>query len=140
MDTATETKTLAALIAEIKADGKIDAGEITALNALLYKDGKIDHDELKAVCELNEACGTAEGTDSGWKGAFARIIADGVLKDAESPGKIDKDEAALLNQLFSNDGKIDENEVAALALIKQEATNGIHEDMNSLFERAGIAA
>lgn len=111
------------LVSAIIEDGKIDANEIEQLKTSLYKDEKIDKEELNALFEINDACSDNADNDPQWPEFFGRAIADGVLKDEESPGVIDKDEAEYLTEKLMADGSVDSAEKRALEIIRAEATS-----------------
>lgn len=120
-------ETLNGLVQAIIEDGKIDADEIQQLKDNLYTDGTIDRDELDAVFQINDAVSDNAENDPSWPNEFARIVADGVLKDENSPGVIDSEEATYLTEKIMADGGVDTAEKAALQLIRTEATSIVPE-------------
>lgn len=100
----------------ILADGIIDANEVKQLRQLLYEDDVIDRDEADLLFELSDATSGADN-DASWQALFVKAISDYVLKDEESPGVIDDDEAAYLMGKIEADGVIDANELALLVNI-----------------------
>lgn len=116
-------ETLNGLVEAIIADGKIDNDEITQLKDNLYTDGEIDREELEAIFRINDAVSDNPENDPSWPDTFARMVADGVLKDAATPGVIDEEEAQFLTDSIMSDGGVDSAEKAALLLIRQEATS-----------------
>ena len=105
----------------ILADGIIDADEVRTINQAIYEDGKIDREEADFMFELNDAVSGKENHYS-WKDLFVKAITDHVLKDDQSYGSVDDDEADYLIGKIQGDGKIDETEQALLLKIIEKAT------------------
>ena len=107
-------------MAELLADGVIDAEEVAKLKEVLYADGVIDKEEADFLFELNDAV-TGKANDASWDAFFVQAIADFLLKDEVSPGEIDKDEAAWLVEKIGADGQVDGTEKTLLEKLKAEA-------------------
>ena len=105
---------------EILEDGIIDKEEVIKLEKLLYEDGVIDREEADFLFELNDAT-TGNANDPSWATFFVKAISDHVLKDEESPGEIDADEAKWLIGKIEGDGQVDEIESNLLSAIKKDA-------------------
>jgi len=121
------------LKSEILEDGVIDAGEIAKLREVLYDDGVIDRDEAEFLFSLNDTVASGEATvadDADWSGLFVEALSDHVLKDEESPGTIDADEAAYIMEKIGADGQVDGNELALLVAISAGATGESPDDFN----------
>lgn len=108
------------LKADLLADGIIDAAEVEKLKEILYADGIIDKEEADFLFELNDAV-TGKDNDPSWESFFIQAIADFLLKDEVSPGEIDADEAAWLEEKIGADGQVDGTEKALLEKLKVEA-------------------
>lgn len=108
------------LKADLLADGIIDAAEVEKLKEILYADGVIDKEEADFLFELNDAV-TGKDNDPSWESFFIQAIADFLLKDEFSPGEIDADEAAWLEEKIGADGQVDGTEKALLEKLKVEA-------------------
>lgn len=108
------------LKADLLADGIIDAAEVEKLKEILYADGVIDKEEADFLFELNDAV-TGKDNDPSWESFFIQAIADFLLKDEVSPGEIDADEAAWLEEKIGADGQVDGTEKALLEKLKVEA-------------------
>jgi len=105
---------------DILADGVIDAEETTKLRERLYADDVIDREEADFLFRLNDAT-TGKDNDSEWKNLFVEAITDHVLKDEQSPGIIDDDEANYLIEKIQGDGQVDDTELALLVNICENA-------------------
>ena len=108
------------LKADLLADGIIDAAEVEKLKEILYADGVIDKEEADFLFELNDAV-TGKDNVPSWESFFIQAIADFLLKDEVSPGEIDADEAAWLEEKIGADGQVDGTEKALLEKLKVEA-------------------
>lgn len=113
-------KTLEQLKNELLADGKIDAEEVKELKDALYADGVIDKDEAEFLFELNDAVSGKDNAPE-WKEFFKQAIADFLLKDENSPGEIDPEEAAWLKAKIAADGQVDDAEKELLVTLKAQA-------------------
>jgi len=109
------------LVADIIADGKVDAQEVAKLREVLYADGEIDREEADALFKINDAVSGNEN-DPAWKDFFVKAIAKHVLGDTKSPGAVDDEEATWLVAAVEGDGTVDEIEKAMLVNIKAKAT------------------
>lgn len=109
------------LKASILADGIIDAEEVRTISKAIYEDGKIDREEADFMFALNDAV-TGKENHYSWKDLFVKAITDHVLKDDQSYGSVDDDEADYLIGKIQGDGKIDEIEQALLLKIIEKAT------------------
>jgi len=105
-----------ALKKQLLEDGIIDAAEVNALRTELYEDGIIDREEADFLFDLNDATSGADN-DASWQALFVEALSDYVLKDEESPGVIDDDEAGYLKSKIESDGVVDANELALLVNI-----------------------
>jgi hypothetical protein len=105
----------------VLADGIVDADEVRAINNILYEDGKIEREEANFMFDLNDVVSGRENHYS-WKDLFIKAITDHVLKDEQSYGAVDEDEADYLIGRIKSDGKIDETEQALLLKIVEKST------------------
>lgn len=112
--------TLQELKADLLADGIIDAAEVAKLKEILYADGVIDKEEADFLFEINDAV-TGKENDPSWESFFIQAISDFLLKDEVSPGEIDADEAAWLEEKIGADGQVDGTEKALLENLQKEA-------------------
>lgn len=112
--------TLHELKANLIADSIIDASEVAQLKEILYADGAIDKEEAEFLFELNDAV-SGNHNDETWNAFFIQAISDFLLKDEESPGQIDPEEAAWLESKIGSDGQVDDVEKALLESLKVEA-------------------
>ena len=101
----------------ILADGVIDADEVAQLRALLYDDGVIDRDEAELLFRLNDGCTSHH---SSWEDLFLDALVAHLLEDEDSPGELDKDEAAWLADKILADGEVDELERALLVRLQDK--------------------
>jgi len=115
-----QTAPIADVVKDILEDGKIDDAEVTQLRTRLYADGKIDKDEAEALFTINDGV-KGKANAAGWKNLFADAVCDHLLKDDESPGVVDEDEAAWLIAKLEGDGDIDDNEKFLLQSLKEKA-------------------
>jgi uncharacterized membrane protein YebE (DUF533 family) len=109
------------LKALILSDGIIDADEVRTINQTIYEDGKIDREEADFMFDLNDAVSGKENHYS-WKDLFVKAITDYVLKDDQSYGAVDDEEAEYLIGKIQGDGTIDEIEQALLLKIIEKAS------------------
>lgn len=112
--------TLQELKANLLADSVIDAAEVAQLKEFIYADGAIDKEEAEFLFELNDAV-SGNCNDETWNAFFIQAISDYLLKDPESPGEIDSEEAAWLEAKIGADGRVDGIEKALLESLKAEA-------------------
>ncbi len=105
----------------VLADGIIDADEVRTINQILYEDGKIEREEAELLFDLNYVVSGRENHYS-WKDLFVKAITDHVLKDEQSYGTVDEDEADFIISRIKSDGKIDETEQALLLKIIEKST------------------
>jgi hypothetical protein len=105
----------------ILADGVIDADEVAKIRDRLYEDGIIDREEAEFLFKLNDAVSGKEN-DPSWQAFFVEALSDHVLKDEETPGVIDADEATFLIDRIKGDEKIDETELQLLINVCDTAT------------------
>ncbi len=115
------TATLEELASAVLEDGIIDADEVAKIRERLYDDGVIDREEADFLFALNDGV-SGKDNDPGWTDLFVEAITDHVLKDDESPGVIDEDEASYLIEKIKGDGQVDANELALLVNITANAT------------------
>ena len=108
------------LVADIIADGKVDAQEVETLRKELYADGKIDREEANALFKINNAV-TKNQNDPAWKPFFVDAITMHILGDVNSPGAVDEEEAKWLVAAVEGDGVLDETEKALLINLKAKA-------------------
>ena len=107
---------------ELLADGIIDSAEVQKMKDALYADGVIDKEEAEFLFEINDAVSGKENAKE-WGSFFAQAICDFLLKDENSPGEIDAQEAAWLLDKVGADGKVDDVEKALLVKLQSEAKN-----------------
>ena len=125
-------------VAEIIADGVVDADEAAAIRAELYADGLIDKGEMDQLFEINDAV-TGNDNAPEWDQLMVDAISDGVLADEESPNEIDAEEAAYLIEKIGADGQVDGVEKAILENIIAKATK-IDQTLVDFAVANGIAA
>ncbi len=116
------TQSLADLQAAVIADGIVDADEVSKLRERLYADGVIDKDEAEFIFNINDAV-TGNANDPAWQALFVDAICDFVLKDEQSPGAVDGDEAAWLLERIQRDQQLDDTERALLKALESRATS-----------------
>lgn len=119
----------------IVADGVIDAVEAKQLRELIYADGKIDREEAEFLFSLNDAV-SGKKNDGGWTTLFVEAICDYLLKDDESPGEVDEDEANWLIQKIQRDEQVDELEKALLHMLANKAAS-MPDNLKQLIESLG---
>lgn len=112
--------TLQELMADLLADGVIDAAEVAKLKEILYADGSIDKEEANLLFEINDAV-TGKENDPSWESFFIQAISEFLLEDEVSPGEIDSDEAEWLVEKIGADGQVDGLEKALLMNLQKEA-------------------
>lgn len=115
------TASLEEFASEVLEDGIIDSDEIAKIRERLYDDGIIDREEADFLFALNDGV-SGNDNDPGWTDLFVEAISDHVLKDDESPGVIDEDEASHLIKKIEGDGQVDATELALLVNITANAT------------------
>jgi uncharacterized tellurite resistance protein B-like protein len=113
---------------DILADGVIDADEVAQLRAILYDDGVIDRAEADLLFRLNDGCSSFH---SSWEDLFLDALVAHLLEDDESPGELDKSEAAWLADKILADGEVDELERALLVRLQDEGAT-LPEDLANL--------
>ena len=106
---------------DILEDGVIDLDEVAKIKERLYADDVIDRDEADFLFALNDETSGNEN-DPGWQALFVEALSDHVLKDEESPGVIDDNEADYLIEKIKGDGVVDANELKLLVNICATAT------------------
>ena len=114
-------KSLEDLKIDILEDGVIDSDEVAKIKERLYADDVIDRDEADFLFALNDETSGKEN-DPGWQALFVEALSDHVLKDEESPGVIDDNEADYLIEKIKGDGVVDANELKLLVNICATAT------------------
>jgi hypothetical protein len=122
------TNTLSDFKTAILEDGVIDAEEVSKIKERLYEDGIIDREEADFLFDLNDAVSGKEN-DPSWSKFFVEAISDHVLKDDQSPGEIDQDEASYLIDKIKGDGQVDQTELALLVNICENATGDTPENL-----------
>ena len=127
-------KSLSELKQAIIEDGIVDAAEVAQLRERLYADGVIDREEADFLFAVNDAV-SGNANDSSWCDLFVESICDHLLKDDESPGAVDKSEAAWLIAQIRGDNNVDDNERALLAALGKKATS-IPDSLKELIESA----
>lgn len=120
--------------ADILEDGVIDAQEVDKIRQRIYEDGIIDREEADFLFKLNDGA-TGKDNDPAWKELFVQALSDHVLKDEESPGVVDQDEASYLIEKIEGDDKVDEAELALLVDVTVKATK-CHESLNTFVLKA----
>lgn len=113
-------KPLNDLAKDILEDGIIDAEEVDKIKQRIYADGIIDREEADFLFELNNGASGKENHPS-WKELFVEALSDHVLKDEQSPGVVDEDEASYLVEKIKGDGLVDDIELALLVNITATA-------------------
>lgn len=115
------TASLEEFAREVLEDGIIDADEIAKIRERIYDDGIIDREEADFLFRLNDGV-SGKDNDPGWTDLLVEAISDHVLKDDESPGVIDEDEATYLIDKIKGDGQVDMTELSLLVNILANAT------------------
>ncbi len=123
------SKSLDEFASDILDDGIIDAEEVGRIKERIYEDGIIDRDEADFLFKLNDGASGKEN-DPSWKDLFVEAMSDHVLKDEESPGVVDADEASYLIEKIKGDGVVDDVELALLVNVTANAKE-CHESLNS---------
>jgi uncharacterized membrane protein YebE (DUF533 family) len=113
-------KSLKELVADITADGVVDADEVAGIRQRIYADGKIERDEAEFLFAINDAV-SGQANHPSWQKLFVEALTSHLLEDEESPGEVDEKEATWLIQQVEGDRQIDETEKALLASIKANA-------------------
>jgi hypothetical protein len=108
------------LLADVQADGKVDAGEVVALRTQIFEDGVVDRAEADAMFALNDSV-TGADNDPTYTSLMVDVIANHVLNDSESPGVVDEDEANWLIEKVEADGQVDGVELAIARSIAAQA-------------------
>lgn len=108
------------LLADVQADGKVDAGEVVALRTQIFEDGVVDRAEADAMFALNDSV-TGADNDPTYTSLMVDVIANHVLNDSESPGVVDEDEANWLIEKIEADGQVDGVELAIARSIAAQA-------------------
>lgn len=124
------TQSLDDFTTAILDDGVIDSDEVAKIKERLYEDGVIDREEADFLFALNDAVSVKEN-DPSWSDFFVEAISDHVLKDDESPGSIDEDEAAYLIEKIKGDGSVDAVELSLLVNISANSTSENPESFNN---------
>lgn len=110
------------LVADLIADGKVDAQEVAKLREVLYADGEIDREEADALFKINNAVSGNQNAPA-WKDFFVNAITKHLVGDPKSPGAVDDDEAKWLVAAIEGDGVLDDAEKALLVNIKAKASD-----------------
>lgn len=129
-------KPLSQLVADITADGVVDADEVAGMRKRLYADGVIDREEADFLFAVNDAV-SGHANDPGWKKLFVEALTSHLLEDKKSPGEVDAQEAAWLIKKIEGDRQVDETEKALLTSIKTKAKS-IHESLKSKMKAWGV--
>ena len=116
---------LSSLVDTILEDGHIEESEVEDLRAEIYGehgDGGTDvtQNELREVWRAKDE---AESYCTAFGDFVVQAAVDCVLGDSTTPGSVDADEAALLNELIGADGMTDEIEERVLVAVRQRATS-----------------
>ena len=114
------TKPLTELVAEITADGVVDAAEAKQIRERVFADGRIDKEEAEFLFAINNAV-SGKANDSAWNDLFVEAIAAYVLNDEKTPGVVDDEEAQYLIAKMQADAQVDQTELAALVQIAATA-------------------
>ena len=114
------TAPIAEVVKAIIEDGIIDATEVEQLRKRLYTDGKIDKEEAEALFAINDAVARKNNAPE-WRTLFVEAICDFLLKDDDSLGVVDADEAAWLIEKIEGDGDVDDIEKFLLKSLKENA-------------------
>lgn len=129
--------TFQALALEITQDGKVDASEANILRAHIFADGEVSREEAELLISINNTVSGNENSPR-FDALFVEGVTASVLEDSTSPGTVDEEEASWLVSQFSSDGKIDTNERAALANIKQRARGTLPASLTNLMATHSI--
>ena len=103
-------------------DGKVDQGEVDALNTALQADWQVGCEEAQLLFEINDTLHQGEDNTEGWAEFFVDAIAQFIVFDMNSPGEIDQEEARWLIDQLVQHPILDQNEEALLESIKKQAT------------------
>lgn len=118
---------LSGLVANITADGVVDAGEVAMLRESLYADGTIDRAEVDALFEINDAV-SGNDNDASWVALFVEAISGHIMED----GVIDAEETAYLKSKIEGDGAVDSTELALLEHLKSHAGDNFPSELAAL--------
>jgi hypothetical protein len=110
------------ILADVIADGIVDADEVSKLDARIFDDGIVDEDEADFMFKLNDAVSGNTNCPE-YKAFFVKVIAAFVLEDEKTPGAIDDDEANYIVTKMLGDGTVDEAEQALIDYLKENATD-----------------
>ncbi len=105
------TFALAAMVATVSQDGKVDADEVELLTAVLFGPageggGRITREEAEAVLAIRQAA-TQGANAPGWADFVARVLVAAVLADDLSPDEIDRAETFWLLEHVDEDLQAD---------------------------------
>ena len=127
-------QSLSELKDKVVADGVIDAEEAKQIRDRVYADGRIDREEADFLFAVNDVV-SGNDNDPAWCELFVEAISDHLLKDENSPGAIDAEEAAWLVERIQGDGEVDQNEKALLKSLAGQATS-VPDALKQLIESA----
>ena len=108
------SKLTPALMAQILADGIIDADEAKNLDGIIFEDGIVERDEMDFLFDLNDQ---AKGTSSEFDALLAKAACNHVLNDEKTPGVVSADEAEYLIGKIKGDGVVKTNETLIVATV-----------------------
>jgi hypothetical protein len=113
-------------ISAILADGHIDESEtISIQDAICF--GNVTEEDLRTLFMLKDE---ADSYCSAFGDLVVLAAVDFALNDPITPGVVDADEAAVLNELMLSDNVLDEVEDRILTTIRKQATQ-IHPSLLS---------
>ena len=112
-------------IQAILADGHVDLEETQAIREEIFGEAGDGGSQVTAG-ELRQLFQIKDGADS-YVSEFGDLVVEATvafaLEDPDTPGVVDADEAALLNELIQSDGEIDAVETRILTAIRTLATS-----------------
>ena len=113
---------------DILATGKVDGPELERLRRELYAHGKIERPEADFLVELHKR---VQHPTPAFEQFFYQAMKDHIL----AHGRIDAEEAAWLQRMLFEDGKIDDQERKFLHELKGEAKQ-VSREFEVLFEES----
>jgi hypothetical protein len=113
-------------ISAILDDGHIDESETISIQDAICL-GNVTEEDLRTLFMLKDE---ADSYCSAFGDLVVLVAVDFALNDSATPGVVDADEAAVLNELILSDGVLDEVEERILTTIREQAIQ-IHPSLMS---------
>lgn len=112
-------------IQAILADGHIDSEKTANIRTEIYSEegdggSAVTAGEMRQLFELKD---NADSYVAEFGDLVVQAAIDYALNDPDTPGVVDAEEAALLNELIMGDGEIDDVERRILTAIRAQATS-----------------